>query len=1012
MMKKKGLAVIAFLMLADMLSAQLYFDHVTTASGLSHNKVNCLLEDNRGFIWIGTEDGLNRYDGERFVRFNHEPGNPSSLSGNIIRALHEDPEGIIWIATADGGITKYDYRLSPEKQFKQYRHRPGDSSSIPVNMVNDIIEDKQHYLWLATGGAGLLRFNKTTGLFQQVTRFSRTYNDLVFDKDGWIWGGRLGGSISKVNPATLEVVFDKRYENYYQQLPHVVVTTLFKDRDDDIWFGSWDKAVYRYDVDAGSEMVYDASGGFPNDEIISINEDKTGMIWAGGKSGGLYIFDKGRNRFVNYRHDPSQAGSVIDNTINCIMRDRDGRMWLGTNKGINWYDPYHQQFKQTFLLGTGNQNTIYDFFEDENSNLWIGTTHGIFIRRNGRDDFEQHQIFYNKVPLAVTRFYKDDGGTFYIGTDYTLFQLDPVSFRIQPLPNTDKDVVMKKIIQSRVVSVIRDTLDGKPVLLVSPYGHYLAYYDLQQKKWFSRTDSTKEYFSGLNVNDNLIRKLYKNSKGEVWMVNATNGISLLKKNNQQGIQYLNDPSNTSGISSNNLFDMLEDISGNYWFTTYGGSLNFMDGRTKKFTHYNSPANLMEGLQGDRKGNLWIICNGNLYSFDTKGKAFVYYPLPDVENSGGVKGYIYKGKDGKMYVAGNNYFIEFVPEKISRRAVEPQVYITDFKVFDKSYSDLLYSRQIRLRYFQNYFTIEFSAPDFSGSDKVQYSYKLEGQDGDWVVSGQRNQAFYTNVDGGRYTFKVRATNNIGNWNTDITQISIVIIPPFWKQWWFYVLCAVAVAGIVYAIYRYRLNEILNRQAIRNKIAQDLHDNVGSTLSSISVYSQVAKIQSAKNNKESVDNAIEKISETSSSMISEMSDIVWAINPRNDSVKEIVQRMQSFAAPLLAAKDITFSFQYDPVIESLALSMEKRKNFFMTFKEAINNAVKYAECKNLVVEIKAPHRQRIEMIIADDGKGFDVNQPRKGNGLWNSRYRANEMKGEYTLKSEPGRGTTVKLVFPIP
>ena len=224
-------------------------------------------------------------------------------------------------------------------------------------------------------------------------------------------------------------------------------------------------------------------------------------------------------------------------------------------------------------------------------------------------------------------------------------------------------------------------------------------------------------------------------------------------------------------------------------------------------------------------------------------------------------------------------------------------------------------------------------------------------------------------------------------------------------------------IIYAIYRYRINELLKRQAIRNKIAQDLHDNMGSTLSSISVYSQVAKIQHAKGNKQVLEDVLGKIASTSSEMISEMNDIVWAINPRNDSMEKILQRMDSFAKPLLAAKNIQFSFSYEPEVLSVNLEMQKRKNFYLIFKESINNALKYsgATMLNVTVSVKG---SRLELEVQDNGHGFDPativhnSQSLSGNGLRNMEMRAEEMKGGYKIDSAPGKGTTVRLSVSIP
>jgi two-component sensor histidine kinase len=321
----------------------------------------------------------------------------------------------------------------------------------------------------------------------------------------------------------------------------------------------------------------------------------------------------------------------------------------------------------------------------------------------------------------------------------------------------------------------------------------------------------------------------------------------------------------------------------------------------------------------------------------------------------------------------------------------------------------------LNYNENFFSVEYAAPGYQAGYPVQYAHKLEGIDDDWVEDGRQVAVNYTNLDAGSYEFKVRATVKPGSWGDAHSSIRIFIAPPWWNTWWFYLSVAIFLALIVYGIYRYRINELLNRQAIRNKIAQDLHDNVGSTLSSISVYSQVAKIYQQQQKMEPLQDTLEKISATSSEMISEMNDIVWAINPRNDNMATILQRMESFARPLLASQGVKFHFSYDLSVQHQHLEMTKRKNFYLIFKEAVNNAMKYAACKNLWVEIRL-HHHRLMLTVKDDGMGFDPKKIKtqhtlSGNGVRNMEMRAKEMKGSWKIETGGG-GTTVTLGFPIP
>lgn len=1012
--------------LAHVLAQQtsLYFEKKTVQNGLSHNKVNCIIKDSRGFIWLGTDDGLNRYDGNKFTIYRNEPSNKATLSGNIITDLLEDKNGVLWIATSDGGITKYDYRLPPQQQFKQFKNQPGIANSIPGNVINKIKEDNYGYLWLATSGHYLLRFNKQTEQFEQpVTKEIKTFLSLsVADKDT-LWAGRQGGGLLQINTKSLQWRTDKRYLDLYAKLPHSTVSSLFTDSKKNIWYGSWDRVLYQFSAADKKEHIFQQStgdGSFVSDEILSFAEDKQGNLWMGGRYNGLQIYNSATGKFDHYPYDPSRDGTVAGNKINCLFIDEAGVVWIGTNKGVSISNPLQQQFRQLFLPKVNNENnTLLDFQKRSNGDLWVGTNKGIFIRKKNENNFIHQPVIYKGNSLMVSRFFTDSKKNEYIGTDYSLFLFNPQNFSVQLLPNTEKDGVMSQIYKSSVASIVEDQIDNKPVLLVSPYGHFLAYYDFTEKRWVSRLDTTKNIIKQFNITDNLIRKIYKTSSGKIWIATVNNGLGEWVVNSAPVLKYhKNNPGQPDGLSNNNIYDITEDKTGNLWVSTFGGGLHYFNTSTKKAKHIKASSNLLEGIETDKKGNVWIVSNGNLHKYNPQNETYTAFNLPDIEKSGGVHGRICKDEDGHLYAAGTNYLIEFDPEKIIENTQQPKAFFTDLKIFNQSFSDLLLSEKITLRHNQNFVSFEFSAPDYSGGAPVQYQYMLQGFDNKWIDNGTETRASFSNLDGGDYIFKVRSTSKPGTWSEEFASIKVRIIPPIWKRWWFYAACAVIIAGIAYAVYRYRINELIKRQEIRNKIAQDLHDNVGSTLSSISIYSQVAKIYKAQDKEQQLQETLEKISETSGEMISEMNDIVWAINPRNDNMEVMLQRMESYAKPLLSAKEIKFNFEYDVSVQSLNLEMTRRKNFYLIFKESINNVLKYSGCSNVKVTVRAKSHQ-LEMTIDDDGKGFDVEEMKKlaakslsGNGLRNMKRRAEEMKGQCTIESKPGAGTKVFLHFPIP
>ena len=988
-----------------------FFKTYTTENGLSNNKVNALLEDKRGFIWIGTEDGLNRYDGRYFTVYRNEPHISTGISGNIVTDIIEDKDGILWIATSDGGITRYDYRLSAQKQFTQYKHSDRDKASIPENGINKIIDDNHGYLWLGTSGHNVVRFNKKTGHFSSpMKKGSKSILSLAIDADT-LWVGRAGGGILKINTKTLGFKTDSRYEDFYKKLPHVSVTAIYKDKANTIWYGSWDKNIYHYNSKTEVETVYVHYNKVP-DEIVSFSEDKNN-IWMAGKNTGLTFLNKKTGQFTNLRNNPLKEGAIASDHTNVVYVDKKGIVWAGTNNGLNMYNPLFTPFRQHFLPKANANIAIYDFYKDDDNRLWIGTSEGLFIKPAGAAIYEHRTITYKNQNLAVTKFFKDVDGTLYLGTNYSLFKYNIEKNTVELLPNTDSDPVMKQIISSRVVSIIRDTVEGHPALVVSPYGHYLTYYDLVSKKWVSRQDKDKQIVKTLNLQDNLIRKFYRDNSGKIWLATNHYGLGLWPKETLDPIEYFsNDPTNNTSISSNHIYDIQQDVNNNFWISTYGGGLNFYNDATKKFQHIKYSSNLTEGLQFDRSGDIWMICNGHIHKYEPHTKIYSCYDLPNLQKSNSLKGYLYKDNKNNIYAAGENYYIEFDPKSVEKINHSPRVYLTDFKIFDKSYSHLVHQSKILLKHFENYFTVEFAAPDFSG-DNIKYTYKLEGIDKQWHEAGKLNTATYSNLPDGKYKFLVRASNWIGGFTGTFTSIEIIITPPFWSTWWFSSLVIIVLLGIGYSIYRYRMNELHKQKMIRNSIAQDLHDQVGSTLSSISIYGKVAKIYQEQNNPDQLNNVLARISDSANEMISEMGDIVWALNSKNDLFKSILDRINSYAQPLCAAKNITFRFDCDQQLLDFNFGMQERKNIYLTIKEALNNSIKHSNGTEVTVRMKIKNRF-ITLEIFDNGIGFSTDDNKDGvkltgNGLTNIKTRAAELKADIDVISSKETGTNIKLVF---
>lgn len=998
-----------------------FFKTIGVDNGLPHHKVNCILQDKRGFLWFGTEDGLSRYDGQNFTVYRHAPDDSTTLSGNIVTKLYEDRDGMLWIATRDGGISRYDYRLPANRQFKRYLYNPKNGNGIPENGINTITEDNLGYLWLGTSGSYAVRFNKKSGTFYTpVKQGTRNIYALAMGAGDTLWTGRAGGGLLKINTRNLSYQADKRYDNLYAKLPHVSITSIFKDHNNATWIGTWDKAVYRIS-EGGSETTIDPNANEKElgpDDFVAFAEDKAHNIWMAGKTTGLAVLNASIGQFQHFHHTLLHEGSLSDDHVNDVYADRSNNIWVATDNGVNLYIQLFSPFAQHPLPAPFSNAIIYDFYKDSANRLWLGTSEGIFIKDDHSDSFEHRTLTYKGEKLSVTRFFADSAdGSFYIGTDYTLFRYNRQRNEITALPNTDRDPVMKKLIESRIVSIVRDSIDHHPALIVSPYGHCIAYYDLADKVWVSRTDTTHNILKKYNIRDNLIRKLFKDKSGNIWLATYRSGLGEWDAGNRPITYFSKDTRDSFSLSSNDVFDIQQTPYGNLWISTYGGGVNFLKKSGNRFLHMVESSNLTEGMQLDGDENLWMICNGHFHKYEKSDGIYSCYDLPRLHNTSGVSGYIYKDAQGAMYAAGSGFYISFRPSDIRRIINSPSVYFTDFKIYDKSFSQYLQQKQIELKYDDNMFSIEFAAPDYTG-DNLRYSYMMEGADTNWIHAGKNSVAMYSNLKGGTYHFKVRATNWDGTYGSYYSALTIVIKSPFWERAWFIVSMMLVITALVYAIHRYRVNMLVKQQSIRNGIAQDLHDQIGSTLSSISLYSDVAKRYVKQNDNQSLEEVLDTIHLTANSMTAEIGDIVWAINPRNDDFDSVIQRINKYAKPLCDAQDIHFTLDYDPDVLKVHIGLTGKRNIFLILKESINNAIKHSGCKDLSVRIRLLDTV-FEMMIKDDGRGFVTGSSKEnsyqstgdGNGLSNIQRRADELDATLAIHSEINRGTAIHIRFKV-
>jgi sugar lactone lactonase YvrE/two-component sensor histidine kinase len=529
-----------------------------------------------------------------------------------------------------------------------------------------------------------------------------------------------------------------------------------------------------------------------------------------------------------------------------------------------------------------------------------------------------------------------------------------------------------------------------------------------------------------SISTNSVGGFLQDAHGNLYIGSQNGGLIMFDPDSETFKIYWHHPGDSTSLSNNIAFNFIEEKNGIVWVGTRGGGINAFNPQTGKFRAFTTKDGLCNdaifSMVKDNSGNIWVGTANGISRFTPPQNPFDYkskFHFRNYDKSDGLPGNVmnffaaYKDTDGAIYFGTvNSGFFYFYPDSLKLNNYVPPIYITDFKLLNKPVelndaTQLVSSAiesvsEIKLNHDQNIISFSFAALNYIHPEKNQYAYKLVNFDKDWVYTdASKRFADYTNLDPGEYIFEVKGSNNDGVWNETPVTIKLIIAPPWWETWWFRITLVLVIVAGIYSLYRVRVNQLLRLQSIRNKIAHDLHDDIGSTLNSISVFSQVAQQEPGKQKA-----ALEMIGESSRKIIEAMSDIVWTINPQHDSFEDIILRMRSFSYNLLRAKGIENIFRADESLNNLKLSLENRRNFYLFFKEAVNNLVKHSGASKSEIVLYSENHS-VVLLIRDNGNGFDTSKEYNGNGIISMRKRAEEMRALLSIESLINCGTTIQL-----
>ncbi|MCP4603757.1 MAG: response regulator [Proteobacteria bacterium] len=814
------------------------FERISIEQGLSQISVTSIFQDSQGFIWFGTLDGLNKYDGYQFVIYRHDLDDSASLSNSYILSIFEDTKGNLWVGTNGGGLNRFDRKA---ETFTRYQHRANDTKSLSNNFVWSIFEDSKGKLWIGTED-GLNKLGNRSETFTHYLHkddnpSSLSHNkvrSILEDEDGNLWIGTEGGGLNKFDRKTETFSHYVNKTDNPKSLSHNSVWSIFEDHEGILWIGTLGGGLNRFDRKTETFTHYVNQANNPrsisNNTIRAILEDTGGNLWIGTHGGGLNRFDRETETFTHYMNQADNPHSISQDKIRSIFEDDGGNLWIATHSGLNKFDRKAENFilykHQTDDLNSLNHDFVYSIYEDDEENLWLGTNNGLNKYNRKLDTFTHYthdadspkSISHNAIRSII----EDAEGNLWIGV--LRGGLNKFNRKTETFTHyLHQDDNPKSLSSNMVYSILEDS---RGELWIGTIGGGLNRFD-RKTKTFSHYSTQADNPNSLS--HNFIYSIFEDSEGNLW-IGTEDGLNSFDRQTEYFVRYLNQAGNSKSLSSNLVLTIFEDSRGDLWIGTTGG-LNSFDQRSKSFTCYREkdglPNDVIYGILEDNKGNLWLSTNNGISKFNPNTKTISNYNMKDgLQSNEFNSGAYHKGRSGRMYFGGINGFNEFYPENVENSTYVPPVVITDFLLFNKPVgvakasvkSDgyqleqhINFTKEITLDYTDYIFAFEFSALNYRQSDKNQFAYKLEGFDRDWVETDYRHRrTTYTDLYHGEYVFRVKASNDDGYWNTEGTNIRMTILPPPWKTWWAYSLYTLAVLALIFWFVQSQRKKVKQKQ----------------------------------------------------------------------------------------------------------------------------------------------------------------------------------------------------------
>ena len=824
----KFLVVIGVLVPVTNLHSQqniVQFEHINLEDGLSQGSVYCMLQDQKGFLWFGTQDGLNKYDGYQFTVYRHNKYDSSSLSDNGINAIYEDRSGYLWIGTLSGGLNRFDRQTNSFASFQVIRDDP---ESISSNTVTCIFQDHSGKLWVGTdNGLNRMDGERFTKFHHDQSKSSDIRSNSVTciyeDSQKNLWLGTMQGvnrydavaqSFQRI-PLSLEA--DQNKFNH--------ITALYEDKNRNLLVGTHGGGVFQRivsDTNVTTRFKQILFGGTHRNEVSSLLSDPEGTLWIGYQEEGLIRWDVSRDKHFRFRSDPAQPTSLSNDRVSSMLFDKFGNLWVGTLNGINKVNLSNQKFasyQNRPGLPGDIRNSVFAITKDTAGNIWTGTRGGLFLL-NAKQELTEYRHQPGSPGSredAIRSIYIDKNARLWAGTEKgTLEFFDPATktFHAKEIDSRWRENPIYVIRQDDEGILWLGTAEG--LYSLNPVSSEIRNYDWQKT---IQTGTKRKEIRSIEIDD----------AGNLWIGTRGAGLFYFDKRKEIFRHFQNNPKDSSSISNNIIACIyIEKGSGVIWIGTASGFNKFIPNE-KRFYNYTErdglPNDVVYGVLPDDEGFLWLSTNNGVAKFDPKHKTFRKYDKSDgLQGNEFNAGAYYRGHDGELFFGGINGYNSFYPRDVRDNTLLPEVVLTGFKVLNEDVglpASLEYTDTITLTHKDYVFSFEFAAVHLTAPEKNRYAYMLEGFDENWVYT-QRRFATYTNLDPGGYIFKVKASNNDGVWNDNGLSINIFIRPPFWQTWWFYALATAAIGSVIWTIYKFRVGQIRKEETLKTEFNKKLAD----------------------------------------------------------------------------------------------------------------------------------------------------------------------------------------------